>query len=131
MITPGLSWLRFLSAGVLGMLLGPAADFLGPVRKRFPLLVDLLLSGCLVFGWLELTFGICGGDLRMGYLVGAVLGFCVWRKWFRPLLHPLIAGFWGIVAKVLGLVTLPMRGILKKIKIFSKNSLQPEKNGLQ
>ena len=58
-------------------------DFLRPVKgaKR-----DLLFLPGLIYAWLQLTFGVCRGDLRMAHLAGMGLGFLLWEKhiWHSP-----------------------------------------------
>ena len=77
---PALTAARFLSAAGVGLLLGLWYGFLRPLRPRFTALAD----GAFLLGafrsWLEVAFRICGGDLRLGYFLGMILGGILWDR---------------------------------------------------
>ena len=58
----------------LGVALGLWYGFLRPLRPRFSVLSDALFLLGAAWVWLELGFRVCGGDLRLGYTVGLLVG---------------------------------------------------------
>ena len=94
-------WLRTLAVGgVLGMIYG----FLRPLRPRLTWLADSIFVLCLLYGWVYMTFGICGGESRLGCTAALFLG--VWLfdaapgRWLRPvygLFWRAMAGFFRII----------------------------------
>jgi hypothetical protein len=80
-------------------------------------LADLCTVCALFYCWIYLGFGICGGDLRMGYLCGMLLGFgvCIYTvgKWLQGLFRR----FWWLLGRIFRLIY----GVLQKILgIFKK-----------
>lgn len=95
-MTPATGFVRFLWSLCLGFGLGLGFDIVRPLRPRF--LGDLIYLCFLGWIWLEFTFGICLGDLRAGYLFGALLGIFLWSIGPGRLTRPLFARFWHILA---------------------------------
>ena len=95
-MSPSLGFVRLLWAICLGFGLGLGFGVVRPLRPRF--LGDLLFL--ILFGWIWLcfTFGICLGDLRMGYLFAMGLGFFLWEKGPGKLINPIFARFWRFLA---------------------------------
>ena len=93
MISPGLSALRFAAALGIGALLGVYYGFLRPLRPRHTLLSDLLFLPAAFWGWLYLSFGICKGDIRLGYSLGLALGGVLLDVTLGRLLRPVFSGF--------------------------------------
>ena len=103
-------------AFLLGIPLGIWYGFLRPLRQKHVHLADgLFLLGC-VWGWLELSFRICAGDLRVGYLAGAGLGGFLCEMTLGMVLRPIFRGFWQVIGKIWRFLL----GNLKKIFKFTK-----------
>ena len=66
MTAPGLAARRFLISCLLGLGLGLVYGFLRPFRRRFPKLGDTLFLFAAGSAWLQLSFRVCQGDLRIG-----------------------------------------------------------------
>ena len=116
MTTPALAASRFAAACLLGLGLGLWYEFLRPLRPRHTNLSDLLFLPGAFWAWLYLSFGVCGGDLRLGYCAGLFVGAWVFRLLPGRLLAPVFRSFWKIPAAILS----GLRFILKKIKNFVK-----------
>ena len=70
---------QFAAALLMGLGLGAAYELLRPLRPRFTVLSDGLFAVCLLASWIELAFGICGGDIRMAQVGGLLLGAMAFR----------------------------------------------------
>lgn len=110
-MTPAVALTRFMWSLAFGMALGLGFDLLRPIRPRF--LGDLLFLILFGWTWLQLTFGVCYGDLRLGHLFGLLLGASLWELGPGRLVSPIFRHFWHILA-------LPFKKILKKIKKILK-----------
>ena len=111
---------RFAAACLLGLGLGAWYDFLRGLRPRHTLLSDgVFLLGCL-WAWVYLGFGICGGDLRLGYLAGLVCGGLAWEFTLGRLLRPVFRLFWTGLSKIWGTLTTPGKIFLKKVADLQK-----------
>ena len=108
MTAPALAAARFSAACLLGMGLGVIYGFLRPLRPRLTVLADLLFLVCFGMAWTYLGFGICQGDLRIGYFAGLPIGILLWDQTAGRLLRPVFSGFWRLVRKILGVIFLPM-----------------------
>ena len=64
----------------LGAGLGIVWDLLRPAGRRFPKTADLVFLAVCTAAWTELAFGICGGDLRPGYLAVTAAGGILWEQ---------------------------------------------------
>ena len=98
MTAPALFLQRYLAACALGVGLGVWYGFLRPVRPRT--LGDLLFLPILFWAWLYLSFGICKGDLRLGYCSGLLVGGLAWEWTVGRWLRPIFSGFWGFWQKI-------------------------------
>src|SRR5699024_1733944 len=67
---------------------------------------------------LYLGFGVCQGDLRLGYLFGLLLGAIAWEATAGQLLRPVFAIFWKGLGKLAAAFSLPLKKILKFTKIL-------------
>ena len=67
-------------AAGLGAGLGIIWDGLRPAGRKFPQTADLLFLAVCTAAWAELAFGICGGDLRPGYLAVTAAGGILWEQ---------------------------------------------------
>ena len=65
-MTPQTAARRLVIALLLGAALGLFYGFLRPLGRRVVLRDSLFLAGWSLI-WLELGFGVCGGDLRLGH----------------------------------------------------------------
>ena len=83
------AWLHLGQGLLLGCALGLYYEFLRPCRPRW--LGDLLFIVALFRVWLYLGFGLCGGDLRMGYSLSLPVGIFLWDGLFGTVLHPLFS----------------------------------------
>ena len=109
MTAPGLA-LRLLAAWVAaGAALGLWYDFLSPLRPRHTAAADLAFLGAGLAVWVYVSFGICGGDLRMGYLMGGTAGAWLWRRGPGRLLTPVFRAFWRFLGKILRAFLLPLK----------------------
>ncbi|MBQ8580318.1 MAG: spore cortex biosynthesis protein YabQ [Oscillospiraceae bacterium] len=116
MTVPALAAYRFLCSIALGALLGLIYGFLRPPRRRCPGLLDGLFLLAAGWVWLYLSFGICGGDLRLGGSAGLFLGAMAWEWSAGKLLRPVFEEFWKIIARILVLLAVPTKKILKFAK---------------
>ena len=112
---------RFGAACLLGAGLGLMYGFLRPLRPRWTVLADSVFVLAVWYCWLVLCFGICLGDIRLGYVMGLACGGLAWEcsigRWLRPVWY----GFWRLSARIWETVTAPVRKILKKLGSFLKN----------
>lgn len=95
-MTPGVALTRFVWSVMFGMVLGLGFDFVRPIRPRF--VGDLLFLALLGWVWLQLTFGICLGDLRLGYLFGLGTGAILWGLGPGRLTSSIFRHFWRLLA---------------------------------
>ena len=109
---------RFLWACLLGLPLGAAYDFLRPLRPKFTAVSDGLFLLAAGWAWLYLGFGICRGDLRLGYSAGLLAGGLVWEGTAGVVFRPVSASFWKLVEGILQKMALPIKKISKFLKIL-------------
>jgi hypothetical protein len=121
MITPALASRRFGIAWLLGMGLGLLYGFLRPLRPRRTVLSDLLFFPAVVWAWVYFSFGLCDGDLRLGYIAGMGLGGIVWEITFGRWMRPVFFGFWGWIGRIWAKITAPFKQIFRKSVLFAKN----------
>lgn len=100
---------RALGCFLTGGLLGAAVDPLRPLQRHLPRLIGLLAALEWVAGWAFASFGICRGDLRMGYFFAMLLGFGLWEWGFGPALGVFFDKCWNQLLS-------PPRKFLKKIE---------------
>lgn len=120
MTGPALDGWRFLWACGIGLGLGLVYGFLRPLRPKHPLISDALFLPFLFFGWLYLGFGICRGDLRLGYCLGLAVGAVAWDFTAGRLLRPVFRGWWRLVSRIYHTFLNIFRKIFKKIHKISK-----------
>ena len=117
---PKLVAANLLTACAIGLGLGLVYGFLRPLRKQSAAFADLLFVLCVFTAWLYLAFGVCHGDLRLGYGAGLAVGAIVWECTAGKLLRPVFRGFWHSVFRVLGFPARFLKKILQKGNIFAK-----------
>ena len=108
---------RFLLiAFLLGFLPGLLHSFLQPMRVHHRHIADLISVVALLYCWIYVGFGVGGGDLRLGYLLGMlggwVLCICTVGKWLQCLFY----GFF----RFFGQIFAALRHIIRKIFVFFK-----------
>jgi hypothetical protein len=121
MNTPSTDLYRFLSGCLLGICLGLWYGFLRPFRQKHPYWADFLFLVALFPVWLYHSFAICRGDLRIGYAAGLFIGCLLEEVTLGFLLRPVFSIFWRILARILSILTFPVKKFFKicgKIVIF-------------
>ena len=108
----------FLRAFFLGCGLGVLYGFLRPLRPKWTALADGLFLLGAFWAWLTLSFGICGGDIRLVYTLGLGLGCLVFDRALGRLLKPVFGGFWNLTARILAFLLYPAKIISKFAKIM-------------
>ena len=120
MTPPALAGSRFLWACLLGLGLGLWYGFLRPLRPRHTALADAAFLAAAAGCWVYFSFGICGGDLRLGYTAGLACGALGWELTAGRLLRPLFSRVWGAISLIVSIIGKPFRWCLKKIWNFQK-----------
>ena len=118
MTAPETAARRFLLSCALGCLLGLIYGILRPFRHRFPKTGDALFLLAAFRIWLELAFGICLGDIRIGYLAGLLAGALLWELTLGRLLRPVFFGFNRSLVEIWGIFTLPAKKFWDFVKIL-------------
>ena len=78
-MTPTQSAQHFLLATLMGLGLGLIYGFLRPLRPKHTHLSDFLFVIVLFWVWLQLNFGVCYGDIRLGGVdFGAAFATGLW-----------------------------------------------------
>lgn len=127
MTEPALAAERFGIGCLLGLGLGLWYSILRPLRRRRNGPADALFLLGAFCAWLYHGFRVCGGDLRLGYSGGLLLGAAVFDRMLGVPLEPVFAQFWSVIRKILGIVLLPGRIFFR----FSKKQLHLGENGLK
>lgn len=99
-----------------GLGLGLLYGFLRPLRPKHTALADTAFLFAAVYGFLQVGFRVCGGDIRLGILLGQALGFCGVENTLNRWLRPVFSGFW----RLWGLLGRKISTPLKKFFQFSK-----------
>lgn len=118
---------RLLAACLLGAVLGVWYGFLRPLRPKHTMLCDGAFLAAAVWAWLELMFGVCRGDLRVGALLAMLLSAVVLDLTVGRFLYPVFRLFWGFWIRVMEILWIPWKKFGKLQKIYCHT----EKNGLQ
>ena len=120
MTAPATAGRCLLIAILLGFLPGLLHSFLQPVRVRHRHIADLCSVAALFYCWIYLGFGICGGDLRMGYLLGMLGGWALCICTVGKLLQCLFYGYFRFLERIFSY----LRQIIRKIFVFFKKILK-------
>lgn len=131
MTHPAIAAQRFLAALAMGLGLGLCYGFLRPLKRVGNWLRDLLFLVCLMYAWVYLGFGVCGGDLRLGYFFGLPLGALLCDQTLGRLLRPVFFGFWNGIFHVLSAIYRFLKKFFEKITFFAKKYLHLRKNRVQ
>ena len=111
---------RFLMACLLGLGLGLVYGFLRPLRRKRPILADLLFLPVMGYAWLYLGFAVCRGDLRLGYCIGLPLGAILWELTVGRLLRPVFDLFWRVIFRICRGISRIFKKFFKKMQKFLK-----------
>ena len=111
-----LYWLRTLG---IGGILGAVYGFLRPLRPRLTILADGLFALCLIWGWVYMTFGICGGDSRLGCTAALFLGAWLFDRTVGRWLQPIFNLFWKAWGKLCALILWPVKKYSNFFAIFT------------
>ena len=98
MTAPAQAALQFAQGLGLGLCLGILYGFLRPLRRRRAALGDLIFIVAAFWAWLQLSFGICRGDIRMGYTAAPLLGLWAFDRVLGRYLQPIFRFFWKILS---------------------------------
>ena len=74
MNAPSIAAVRFLTACGYGVVLGLLYGILRPLRPKHTTFADGVFVTAAAWAWLKLSFGICQGDIRIGYTAGLFVG---------------------------------------------------------
>ena len=127
MIPPVLAARRLGIGCLVGLGLGLWYAALRPLRRKRNAPADLLFLAAAFAGWLWHGFGVCRGDLRLGYSMGLPLGALAFDRLLGRRLAPVFDGFWRAVRKILEIILLPGKVFLE----FFKKQLHLGENGLK
>ena len=127
MTAPAVAACRFGWACLIGAGLGGVYGFFRPLRLRRTAAADALFLLAAVWAWTYLSFGICGGDLRLAYHAGMLLGGILFDRTLGRLLQPIFGWFWRCVGSLCAAIMLPAKIFLNFLKFY----LHLGKNGLQ
>lgn len=115
-ITPGVIAWRVGKSVLLGMTVGALSDLLAPVRRKIPVLTDLLLSIWIIWIWLAISFLVCNADVRMGYCVSAAAGAVCWRAAVSPIFRPVVVKIWMKLWEIVRIIKGAYKIFLEKMK---------------
>lgn len=132
MTGPVLAAQRFAVACLYGAALGCCYDFLRPLRPKHTTLSDLLFCLLVFWAWLQVSFRVCQGDLRLGYTMGLAVGGLAWEFTAGRWVNPVFFWFWKKIAAIWRFICRPVKKYVKKnYGFFQKNYWHPGENGLQ
>ena len=126
-MTPETAFFRLVASLLLGAALGLLYGFLRPLGRRHRHLADGLVVLGAWWAYIYLGFGLCAGDLRLGYVWGLLAGAVVWEATAGRWLQPVFSGIWQILGAMWGL----FGHLGKNFCNLRKFCLHLGKNGLQ
>ena len=103
-----------------GAALGVVYDFLRPLRQRHHAPADLIFVLLMLCAWVQYSFGICLGRIRLVTTAAFLLGLWLWERTVSRPLRPVFFGFWRGIFRILGWITFPAVKIFEKIRKFGK-----------
>ena len=115
-MTPQIAFRRFLTGVVLGCAIGIIYGFLRPARRKKATWSDFIFAIFVLWVYVHYGFGVCRGDLRIGYLVAPIAGAFAWDRTVGRWLLPIFGELWQFFA----LICWPVRKIFAKGKDFVK-----------
>lgn len=125
-MTPAVALTRFLWSLACGMALGLGFSFFRPIRPKFA--GDLLFLIFFGWIWLQLAFGICEGDLRLGHLCGLMMGSALWTVGPGRLISPIFSLFWRFLSLPFKKFSEIFKKILKFLYAKRKKSCTIDEN---
>ena len=102
----------------LGILCGIAYDFLDTPGRRFRKTCDGIFVLFFFRCWLELSFRICRGDIRLGCYLGMLAGVFLWQWRFGATGKGLFRRFWKMLAAIGAFLLFPVKKIFGICKNF-------------
>lgn len=117
-MTPETAFFRLAASLLLGAALGLLYGFLRPLGRRHRHLADALVVLGAWWAYIYLGFGVCAGDLRLGYVWGLLAGAVVWEATAGRWLQPVFSGIWQILGVMWGLFWAPGKKFLQFTKIL-------------
>ena len=120
--------LTFLGQSILaGAVLGLIYSFLRPLRPKHTAAADSLFLAAALWAFAWISFGVCGGDIRLGSLMGQLLGGIAAERTLGRQLSPIFRSFWRGLGWIWKFFLVPG----KKFCNLRKFCLHLGKNGLQ
>ena len=105
---------QFAAACLAGFGLGAVYALLRPLPKRFQALADGVFILAMGYAWLQLSFGLCAGDIRMIHLAGLLLGILAFRLTLGKPLQRTVGKFYRSLGSTIRFLLRPMGKIMKK-----------------
>ena len=114
MNTVSISAGQFAAAWLAGFGLGAVYALLLPLPKKLQGLADGVFILAAGYAWLQVSFRICQGDIRVIHLVGLLLGILAFRLTLGKLLQRAVDRFYRHLGNTIRFLLLPVEKILKK-----------------
>ena len=111
-------------ACLMGAGLGMFYGFLRPLRIKRNWPADLLFTLGAFWVWLELSFRVCGGDIRPVFTLALLGSAALWEGTAGKSLRPVFFGFWWFIGKIWSVLWAPFRFIHKKFANFVKKEIR-------
>lgn len=118
MNAPALVARRFLLAVAWGGAAGGVYGFLRQPRQRHPYLCDLIFTVFLFWAWLQVSFAVCRGDIRLSYTAGLFAGVLLEEATLGRVFQPVFRGFWKALAWLSAKIRLPFKIFFKNCRHF-------------
>ena len=125
-MTPMLVMGRIGKCILLGAAVGLGSDLVFPLRRKAAMLADLMWSAWICWCWVVVCFGVCQGDIRLGYCAAAALGALGWRLTLSRGCRGIFLQIWSGLGWLFALPGKMCEVFLKKIKIFRKKLFPTE-----
>ena len=114
MNTVAISAGQFAAAWLAGFGLGAVYALLRPLPKRLQGFADGVFILAVGYAWLQVSFRICRGDIRVIHLAGLLLGILAFRLTLGALLQPAVGRFYRSFGSAIRFVMHPVGKIFKK-----------------
>lgn len=105
---------QLAAACLAGFGLGAVYALLRPLPKRMQGLADGLFILAFWYAWLQISFGLCAGDIRIIHLAGLLLGILAFRLTLGKLLQSAAGRFYRRLGATIRFLIAPVRKILIK-----------------
>ena len=111
--------LTFLGQSILaGAVLGLIYSFLRPMRPKHTAAADSLFLAAALWAFAWISFGVCGGDIRLGSLMGQLLGGIAAERTLGRQLSPIFRSFWRGLGWIWKFFLVPGKKFLQFAKIL-------------